>query len=120
MSETIEQRLDEILLKHGTHAAQEVFEQQGYGTNKMPEYGHNKAKKNILQLLNETRIDAIYSMHDSIMRGELQWGDIREDAWLNGTIHKWIDRVIESGDTTSTSHNGIWIQNQLTPKENNQ
>jgi len=63
---------------------------------------------------NEARIDAVYSMHDSIMRGELQWGNIREDAWLNGTIHKWIDRVIESGDTTSTSHNGKWIQAHLT------
>jgi hypothetical protein len=72
------------------------------------------AKQQIQALITEARIDAVYSMHDSIMRGELQWGDIREDAWLNGTIHKWIDRVIESGDTTSTSHNGKWIQARLT------
>jgi len=65
--------------------------------------------KVIEALQNEARIDAIYSMHDSIMRGELQWGDIREDAWLNGTIHKWIDKVIESGDTTSTSFNGKYL-----------
>ena len=72
--------------------------------------GNERLRQQIQALITEARIDAVYSMHDSIMRGELQWGNIREDAWLNGTIHKWIDRVIESGDTTSTSHNGKWIQ----------
>ena len=71
------------------------------------------AKAQLEALITEARIDAVYSMHDSIMRGELQWDNIREDAWLNGTIHKWIDRVIESGDTTSTSRNGKWLQNHI-------
>ena len=79
--------------------------------------GNERLRQQIQALITEARIDAVYSMHDSIMRGELQWGNIREDAWLNGTIHKWIDRVIESGDTTSTSRNGKWIQAQLTKQQ---
>ena len=84
----------------------------GYGKFEN-ELSPKEAKQQIQALITEARIDAVYSMHDSIMRGELQWDNIREDAWLNGTIHKWIDRVIESGDTTSTSRNGKWLQNHI-------
>ena len=122
--QTIEQRIDEALLMYrwDTQTVNEDLVLQQYPEKVMQAHDTllDEAKQSHKELIDEARIDAIYSMHDSIMRGELQWGDIREDAWLNGTIHKWIDRVIESGDTTSTSHNGIWIQNQLTPKENNQ
>lgn len=42
-------------------------------------------------------IDAVLSeMHDSIMRHELNWPDTREDAWLNATIHRWIDTTLET------------------------
>jgi hypothetical protein len=55
----------------------------------------------ITHVLSPDKIDAILdaviaSLHDSIMRSELKWPNVREDAWLNATIHRWLDVNLQS------------------------